>query len=105
MMQTQRRLQQARVDLIRTNEHERVDDVDAETAAETEMAADVLAFGRFRAESEGGLAAGFLLHATAAESAPLKCVLMSLGAMLDFALSDYLLDVVGFVGCRICSLN
>ena len=74
-------------------------------AAETETAADVLAFGRFRAESEGGLAANFLLRAAAAESAPLKCVLMSLGAMLDFALSDYLLDVVGFVGWRICSLN
>ena len=74
-------------------------------AAETETAADVLAFGRFRAESEGGLAANFLLRAAAAESAPLKYVLMSLGAMLYFALSDYLLDVVGFVGCRICSLN
>ena len=65
----------------------------------------MLAFGRFRAESEGGLAAEFFLPAAAAELASLKCVLMSLGAMLDFAQSDYLLDVVGFVGWRICSLN
>ena len=78
-------MQRARVDLMRTNERERVDDADAETAAETETAADVLAFGRFRAESEGGLAADLFLRTTAAESAPLKCVLMSLGAMLDFA--------------------
>ena len=89
--------------MIRTNERERGDD--AETAAETETAADMLAFGRFRAELEGGLAADFLSRAAAAESAPLKCVLMSLRAMLDFALIDYLLDVVGFVGWRICSLN
>ena len=61
-------------------ERKHVDDADAETAAETETAADVLAFGRFRAELEGSLAANFFLHAAAAESAPLKCVSMSLGA-------------------------
>jgi hypothetical protein len=72
--------------------------------AETETAADMLTFGRFRAESEGALAADFFLRAAEAESAPLKCVLMSLEAMIDFALSHYLLDV-GFVGWRICSLN
>ena len=32
---------------MRTNERDRVDDADAETAAETETATDVLAFGRF----------------------------------------------------------
>ena len=53
--------------MIRTNERERVDDADAETAAEIETAADVVAFGRFRAESEGVLAADFLLRAAAAE--------------------------------------
>ena len=46
--------------------------------AETEMAADMLTFGRFRAESEGALATAFFLRAAEAESAPLKCVLMSL---------------------------
>ena len=76
--------------MIRTDERERVED------AETETAADVLAFGRFRAELEGGLAADVFLRAAEAESAPLKCVLMSLGAMIDFALSHYLL-VGGFV--------
>ena len=58
--------------------------------AETETAADMLTFGRFRAESEGALAADFFLRAAEAESAPLKCVLMSLEAMIDFALSHYL---------------
>ena len=87
---------------MRTDDCERVED--AETDAEMETAADVLAFGRFRAESEGGLAADFFLHAAEAESAPLKCVLVSLGAMIDFASSHYLL-VGGFVGWRICSLN
>ena len=84
--------------MIRTNECECIED------AETETAADVLAFGRFRAESEGGFAADLFLRAAEAELAPLKCILMSLGAMIDFALSHYLLDV-GFVGWRICSLN
>ena len=49
--------------MIRTNERERVED------AETETAADVLAFGRFRAELECGLAADFFLRAAEAESA------------------------------------
>ena len=54
--------------------------------------------------SKGGLATDFFLRAAEAELAPLKCVLMSLGAMINFALSHHLLDV-GFVGWRICSLN
>ena len=69
--------------MIRTDERERVED------AETETAADVLVFGRFQAESEADLAANFFLRAAEAESAPLKCALMSLGAMIDFALSHY----------------
>ena len=69
-------------------ERKRVED--AETDAETETAADVLAFGRFQAESEGGLAANFFLRAAEAESAPLKCVLMSLGVKIDFALSCWI---------------
>ena len=48
-------------------ERKRVED--AETDAETETAADVLAFGCFRAELEGGLAADFFLRAAEAESA------------------------------------
>ena len=68
-------------------ERERVED------AETETAADVLAFGCFRAESEGGSAVDFFLRAAEAESAPLRWVVMCLGSMIDFALSHYLLDV------------
>ena len=49
--------------MIRTDERECVEDV------ETETAADVLAFGRFRVESEGGFAADFFLRAAEAESA------------------------------------
>ena len=67
---------------------------DAETDAETETASDVLAFGRFRAELEGVLAANFFLGAAETESVPLKCVLMSLGAMICW-LADLL--VGGFV--------
>ena len=84
--------------MIRTDDREHVED------AETETATDVLAFVCFRAESEGGLTAIFFLLAAEAELAPLKCVLMSLGTMIDFALSNYLLDV-GFVGWRIDHLT
>ena len=51
----------------------RVEDVDTEKASDTEKEddAEALAFGRFQAESEVGLATGFFLREPAAASAPL----------------------------------